>query len=174
MQDLLLRASRIRLVIFDVDGVLTDGRLYFGNDGNETKAFHVRDGHGIRMLMNQGIETAVISGRQAVSVTRRMADLGVSHVQQGVHDKGQAFEELRARLDLPAEAVAFVGDDVIDLPVMTRVGFAVAVADADPFVVRHAHWQTRTAGGRGAVREVAEFILAAQGRLDAERARHLS
>jgi 3-deoxy-D-manno-octulosonate 8-phosphate phosphatase (KDO 8-P phosphatase) len=171
MQDILHKAARIRLVVFDVDGVLTDGRLYFADDGNELKAFHSRDGHGMKMLQNQGIEIAVISGRHSAAVERRMSDLGIPHVYLGIQDKLAAFQELLERRNLNANQVAYVGDDVIDLPVMSRVGLAIAVQDADPFVKRHAHWQTPSCGGQGAVREVCELLLEAHGRLDRERAK---
>ena len=173
MHDLLSKASRIQLVIFDVDGVLTDGRLYLGNDGNEYKAFHIRDGHGIKMLLDAGVEVAIISGRRAASVERRMADLGIRHACLGVQDKRAAFDSLLAQLGLTAEQAAFVGDDLIDLPVMTRVGLAIAVRDADPFVKRHAHWQTPSRGGRGAARDVCELLLEARGQLAALRDRYL-
>jgi len=172
MRDLASKAARIELVIFDVDGVLTDGRLYLGNDGNEYKAFHIRDGHGIKMLLETGVDVAIISGRHAASVERRMADLGIRHVALGVQDKLAAFNSLLARLDLTADQVAFVGDDLIDLPVMSRVGLAVAVQDADPFVKQHAHWQTPSPGGRGAAREVCELLLEARGQLAALRDRY--
>ena len=173
MRDVLSKAARIQLVIFDVDGVLTDGRLYLGNDGNEYKAFHIRDGHGIKMLLEAGLEVAVISGRRAASVERRMADLGIRHAWLGVQDKRAAFDSLLTQLGLTAEQAAFVGDDLIDLPVMTRVGLAIAVRDADPFVQRHAHWQTPSRGGRGAAREVCELLLEARGQLAALRDRYL-
>ena len=173
MRDVFSKAAQIQLVIFDVDGVLTDGRLYLGNDGNEYKAFHIRDGHGIKMLLETGVEVAIISGRQAASVERRMADLGIRHAWLGVQDKRAAFDSLLTQLGLTAEQAAFVGDDLIDLPVMTRVGLAIAVQDADPFVQRHAHWQTLSRGGRGAAREVCELLLEARGQLTTLRNRYL-
>jgi 3-deoxy-D-manno-octulosonate 8-phosphate phosphatase (KDO 8-P phosphatase) len=173
MQDLLQKAAQIELLVLDVDGVLTDGRLYLADDGNEFKAFHSRDGHGLKMLQRQGVAIAVISGRRSRAVERRMADLGISQVQLGVDDKLAAFIQLLGERGLTAEQVAYVGDDVIDLPVMSRVGLAIAVQDADPFVQRHAHWQTPSAGGHGAVREVCELLLEARGRLVEERARYL-
>ena len=173
MRDVLGKAAQIQLVIFDVDGVLTDGRLYLGNDGNEYKAFHIRDGHGIRMLLDAGIEVAVISGRHAASVERRLADLGIRHAYLGVQDKRAAFDSLLARLELTAGQVAYVGDDLIDRPVMNRVGLAIAVRDADPFVRQHAHWQTPSCGGRGAAREVCELLLEARGQLTTLRNRYL-
>ncbi|HXH04732.1 MAG TPA: 3-deoxy-manno-octulosonate-8-phosphatase KdsC [Candidatus Competibacteraceae bacterium] len=173
-EDLYRRAAAVRLLVLDVDGVLTDGRLYYGDDGHEYKAFHIRDGHGIKMLQAQGVPVAVISGRRAASVERRLGELGVAHAWLGTENKDEAFAELLARLGLAAEQVAYVGDDLIDLPVMSRVGLAIAVADADPFVVEHAHWRTARPGGLGAVREVCELILAAQGRLGVERTRYLA
>ncbi len=174
MQDLLTKAALIQLVIFDVDGVLTDGRLYLGSDGSEFKAFHVRDGHGIKMLLEAGVEVALISaGRNTAAVERRMADLGIRHAYLGTGDKLAAFDDLRGRLNLSPERIAYVGDDLIDLPVMTRVGLAIAVQDADPFVKRHAHWQTPNRGGRGAVRDVCELLLEAHGQLDNLRGRYL-
>ena len=173
MCDVLSKAAQIQLVIFDVDGVLTDGRLYLGNDGNEYKAFHIRDGHGIRMLLDAGVEVAIISGRHAASVERRMTDLGILHAYLGVQDKLAAFNSLLVRLGLTAGQVAYVGDDLIDLPVMGRVGLAIAVRDADPFVQQHAHWQTPSRGGRGAAREVCELLLEARDQLAAARARYL-
>ena len=131
MRDILCKATQIQLVIFDVDGVLTDGHLYLGNDGNEYKAFHIRDGHGIKMLLEAGVEVAIISGRHAAWVERRMTDLGIRHAYLGVQDKLAAFNSLQARLGVDADQVAYVGDDLIDLPVMTRVGLAIAVQDAE-------------------------------------------
>lgn len=165
MQDILEKAAQIRLVIFDVDGVLTDGGLYFDESGRENKVFHARDGHGIKMLQGAGVELAVISGRRTEAVTHRMAGLGVRHVYQGQQDKLPAFYELLNRLQINPEQTAYVGDDVVDLPIMLRVGLAVAVQDAHPLVIRHAHWQTPCPGGRGAARDVCELILDAQGKL---------
>ncbi len=167
------RAARVRLVIFDVDGVLTDGSLYIGDDGNEYKAFNARDGHGIVMLRESGVELAVISGRRSEVVRLRMEGLGVAHVYQGRREKLPAYEELTRILSLEDAAVAYVGDDVIDLPVMRRVGLAIAVADAHPLVRQHAHWCTDATGGRGAAREVCERIMAAQGTLEAAMRHYL-
>ncbi|MDX1655028.1 MAG: 3-deoxy-manno-octulosonate-8-phosphatase KdsC [Candidatus Competibacteraceae bacterium] len=171
--DIRQRAARIRLLVLDVDGVLTDGRLYFGNNGEELKAFHIRDGHGIKMLQRHGVEVAVISGRHAPATQRRMSDLGVGHILLGVDNKAAALQALLQQLDLTPEEAAFVGDDLIDLPALIRVGLAVAVADADAFVALHAHWRTHSRGGHGAVREVCELILEARGLLDQERTRYL-
>jgi len=158
------RAQKIRLVIFDVDGVLTDGRLLVHADGSESKAFYVRDGLGIKRMQKAGIPCAIISGRRSESVVHRARELNIEHVYQGVGDKDRVFAELLSELDIDATAVAFVGDDVIDVPVMERVGFAIAVADAEPEVAAIAHWRTSRRGGMGAAREVCELILAAQNR----------
>ncbi|MGE5154359.1 MAG: 3-deoxy-manno-octulosonate-8-phosphatase KdsC [Bdellovibrio bacteriovorus] len=173
MRDILERAARIRLVIFDVDGVLTDGSLYLGDDGQEYKAFNSRDGHGMVTLQETGVLLAVITGRSSEVVRIRMESLGVAHVYQGRRDKLPAYEELKATLGLADGDVAYVGDDVVDLPIMRRVGLAIAVADAHPLVRQHAHWSTGTGGGRGAAREVCELILEAQGNLDRITTRYL-
>ena len=165
MQDILEKAARIRLVVFDVDGVLTDGSLYLGDDGQEYKAFHSRDGHGMKLLQESGVEIGIITGRTSKVVEHRMASLGIAHVYQGQLDKLPAFRDLTEKLGLAPEAVAYVGDDVVDLPIMVRVGLAIAVADAHPLVARHAHWQTASPGGRGAARDVCELILEARGKL---------
>ncbi|HSJ49362.1 MAG TPA: 3-deoxy-manno-octulosonate-8-phosphatase KdsC [Gammaproteobacteria bacterium] len=173
MKDILEKAARIRLLIFDVDGVLTDGSLFLGDDGQEYKAFHSRDGHGIKMLLSHGMEVAIITGRTSEVVKHRMANLGVSRLYQGQHDKTEAFRELLAEMDLSADQVAYVGDDVVDLPVMRQVGLAIAVQDAHPLVKKHAHWQTPSGGGRGAGRDVCEMLLEAMGKLDEEMAKYL-
>jgi 3-deoxy-D-manno-octulosonate 8-phosphate phosphatase (KDO 8-P phosphatase) len=166
MQDILDRAARIKLIIFDVDGVLTDGRLILGDDGQEYKAFHSRDGHGMKLLQGSGVDIGIITGRSSRVVELRMASLGVQHVYQGQEQKLPAFEALIDKLGLRAEQVAYVGDDVVDLPIMCRVGLAVAVADAHPLVLKHSHWQTAHGGGKGAARDVCELIMEAQGTLD--------
>ena len=163
--EVLALAAKLRLVIFDVDGVLTDGRLYFTPDGQEFKGFHARDGHGIKLLQSTGVETAVISGRSSPAVGLRMESLGIRHVYQGRQDKREAFEELLAALALAPEQAAHVGDDLLDLPLMRRVGLAVAVADAHPGVREHAHWITALPGGAGAAREVCDLVMEAQGTL---------
>lgn len=167
MSNALERAANVKLVAFDVDGVLTDGGLYIGDNGVEYKAFYSRDGHGMRMLMDSGIAVGIITGRESQLVTDRMNALGVSHVYQGRREKGPAFESLMRETGLSSEQIAFVGDDVMDLPVMKRAGLAVAVADAHPLVVEHAHWRTPSPGGRGAVRDVCELVMQAHGSLDA-------
>ncbi len=168
LKDVLEKAARIRLLIFDVDGVLTDGSLYFTEDGKEYKAFNSRDGHGIKMLLGHGVEIAVITGRTSNIVVHRMNNLGIRHVYQGRLDKTPAFEELTADLGISPQDTAYVGDDIVDLPVMRRVGLAIAVQDAHPFVKQHAHWLTPKPGGRGAARDVCELILEAKGKLDDE------
>ena len=134
MQDILEKAARIELVVFDVDGVLTDGSLYLGDDGQEYKAFHSRDGHGMKLLQAAGIEIGIITGRTSRVVEHRMASLGIKHVYQGQLEKLPAFQDLIRKLDLAPQNVAYVGDDVVDLPIMVRVGLAIAVADAHPLV----------------------------------------
>ena len=165
--EVMKKAAAIRLAIFDVDGVLTDGGLIFDEAGRENKIFNSRDGHGMKMLQSSGVELAVISGRRTEAVTHRMAGLGIRHVYQGQQDKLPAFYELLDKLQITPQQTAYVGDDVVDLPIMLHVGLAVAVQDAHDLLIEHAHWCTRHAGGRGAVRDVCELILEAQGKLQA-------
>jgi len=165
MQDILNKAKAIRLVIFDVDGVLTDGSLFIGDDGQEYKAFNSRDGHGMKMLQQGGVQIAIITGRTSEVVRHRIRDLGIKLVYQGQRDKNEAFENLMEKLSIQPEQIAYVGDDVVDLPVMSRVGLAIAVQDAHSMVKQHAHWQTPSGGGQGAARDVCEMILEAQGKL---------
>jgi 3-deoxy-D-manno-octulosonate 8-phosphate phosphatase (KDO 8-P phosphatase) len=167
MQDILAKAKEIQLVIFDVDGVLTDGSLFLGDDGQEYKAFHSRDGHGMKMLQHYGVVIGIITGRTSDVVSLRMKNLGVEHVYQGKQQKLPAYEALRDKLGLQDHQIAYVGDDVVDLPIMRRVGLAIAVNDAHPLVIQHAHWQTPHGGGRGAARDVCEMIMEAQGQLQA-------
>ena len=173
MKDLSEKAARIRLLIFDVDGVLTDGSLFVGDDGQEYKAFNSRDGHGIKMLLKYGVEIAIITGRTSRVVEYRMANLGITHVYQGKLDKLPAYEELRGKLGISPEETAYVGDDVVDLPVMRRVGLAIAVQDAHPLVRQHSHWQTPSTGGRGAARDVCEMLMEAKGVLREELGHYL-
>ncbi len=173
MQDILEKASHIKLVIFDVDGVLTDGSLYIDAEGRELKVFHSRDGHGMKMLQNSGVDIAVITARTSEAVAHRMTSLNIKHVYQGQQDKLAAFTVLLEKLALDAQHVAYVGDDVIDLPVMQRVGLAIAVQDAHYLVKKHAHWQTPSVGGRGAARDVCEMVMEAQGTLEAQLDRYL-
>ncbi|TCV98768.1 3-deoxy-manno-octulosonate-8-phosphatase KdsC [Biostraticola tofi] len=165
-QAILRRASDIRLLICDVDGVMSDGLIYMGNHGEELKAFNVRDGYGIRCLLTSQVEVAIITGRQATLLEDRCRTLGISHLYQGQSDKTLAFRELLGKLSLTAEQVAYIGDDLIDWPVMSQVGLSVAVADAHPMLLPRADYVTHIAGGRGAVREVCDLLLLAQGKLD--------
>ena len=158
------RARAVRLAIFDVDGVMTDGTLFIGPQGEVFKAFNILDGHGVKMLQSSGVATAIISGRASEAVTRRAAELDIAHVVQGSQDKSAAFDKLLASLGVQADACAFVGDDLPDLDVMRRCGFAVAVANACDAVKAAAHYVTRASGGRGAVREFCELVLQAQAR----------
>jgi 3-deoxy-D-manno-octulosonate 8-phosphate phosphatase (KDO 8-P phosphatase) len=167
LDDVLERARGVRLAIFDVDGVMTDGTLYIGAQGEAFKAFNILDGHGVKMLQAAGVAAAIISGRASEAVAVRARELAIAHVVQGAADKVAAFERLLAGLRLEPGACAFVGDDLPDLPVMQRCGFAVAVANAAGPVKERAHYVTRAAGGRGAVREFCELVLRAQGKLGA-------
>ncbi|MHB1515552.1 MAG: KdsC family phosphatase [Acidiferrobacteraceae bacterium] len=167
-------ASLIRLVLFDVDGVLTDGRLFLDDTGRETKAFYARDGHGLRMLQMTGVEIGIITGRTSRVVELRAAELGVKHLFQGCRDKLPVYDTLVRECGLTQQAVAFVGDDIVDLPIMARVGLAVAVQDAHYLVKERAHWVTPSAGGCGAARDVCELIMEAQGNYEREFARFLS
>jgi 3-deoxy-D-manno-octulosonate 8-phosphate phosphatase (KDO 8-P phosphatase) len=156
------RASRVRLLVLDVDGVLTDGGLFVSASGEETKRFHVHDGLAMVAARKAGLTIAVLSSRASAAVTRRMAELGVSEVHQGVADKAGALDALRERLGLAASAVAMMGDDLSDLPAMARAGLALAPANAVPEVKRAAHWVARRRGGDGAVREAVEMLLKAR------------
>jgi len=171
---LIEKAAKIKLAVFDVDGVLTDGKLILGESGNEYKSFHARDGHGLVMLLESGCNIAVITARSSKIVAERMASLGIKYVYQGEKDKGGRLMTLIEELGLEREQVAYVGDDVIDLPAMIKVGLPVAVADARPEVKQHADWTTEGSGGLGAVREVCELIMKAQGKFDARIEAYLS
>ena len=157
------RASRIRLLALDVDGVLTDGRLYFDNQGNEHKAFNTRDGLGLRVLQGCGISIALITGRESGIVARRAAQLGIEHVYQGQVDKLTAYMDLLEKTGLQDEQICYAGDDWNDLPVLQRVGLAVTVPAADLAVRERVHWITTLGGGEGAVREICQLLLDAQG-----------
>lgn len=172
--DAMARAARVRLMIFDVDGVLTDGGLFYGPEGECLKRFNVLDGHGIKMLQGTGVATAIISARRSSIVERRAADLGIAHVRQGAHDKRAAFEQLLQETGIEAAACGFVGDDVIDLPILTRIGFAASVPNAHPEVLSRVHYVTRAAGGAGAARELSDFIMRAQGSYEAALAPYLA
>lgn len=173
MQHILERAKKIRAVVFDVDGVLTDGTLYLTDSGEEIKAFNSQDGHGIKMLKASGVNIAIITGRQSRCVDLKAKDWGVTLVYQGAKDKLPAFEALLKKLELDASACAYVGDDLIDLPVMLRCGLAICVPAAPALVKRHAHYVTCLEGGRGAVRETCEMIMQAQDTLDTQLAMYL-
>ncbi|MCX7982675.1 MAG: HAD-IIIA family hydrolase [Syntrophales bacterium] len=153
----------IRLLILDVDGVLTDGRIVFDDEGRESKFFDVRDGHGLKMLMNFGIDVIFMTGRKSRAVDHRARDLGVKEVHQGIWDKLACYEDILRRHQLKDEEVAFIGDDIVDIPVLKRVGFAVAVADAEEETKAFVDYVTSKKGGRGAVREICTLILKAQG-----------
>lgn len=157
------RAKNIAMLILDVDGVLSDGRIYINAQGEESKSFHTLDGHGIKMLQQVGIPTAIITGRDAPSVAFRVRQLGIEHYMAGIGDKKTAFAQLLQKTALRAEQCAYVGDDVVDLPVMTRVGLSIAPPEAHAFVLQHAHHQTIAHAGKGAVREVCDLLLYAQG-----------
>lgn len=162
------KAEKIELLIFDVDGVLTDGSLLLDESGKEYKSFNSRDGLGMVMLRQSGCQIAVISGRSSSAVSERMSKLGIEYVYQGEGDKGKVLQQLLDRLGIKSEATAYLGDDYIDLPAMRRVGFAIAVADAEPLVIEQAHWTSKNSGGRGAAREVCELIMHARGTLDTQ------
>jgi 3-deoxy-D-manno-octulosonate 8-phosphate phosphatase (KDO 8-P phosphatase) len=169
--DVTERARRIKLLLMDCDGVLTDGLLWLTADGDEQKAFHARDGQGISLLHRAGLQTGIITGRTSSAVDRRAQDLKMSYVRQYAKDKIKALEEILADAGVTIDECAYIGDDVADIPVMRRVGFAVAVSDAVEETKQAAHYVTALKGGQGAVREVCDLILKAQGRWDELMAR---
>ncbi len=173
MQDVYLRARPVRLAIFDVDGVLTDGGLHYSDSGEETKIFDVRDGHGMKMLQSSGVALALITSRTSRCVARRAENLGIELVFQGVHDKASAFRALTAKLGLEPSACAYMGDDWVDLPVLTRCGLALSVPEAPAAVRERVHYVTHAPGGRGAAREACELIMQAQGTFEARLAAFL-
>ena len=160
-QQMLKRAASIRLLVLDVDGVLTDGRLYLTEDGSEFKAFHVRDGLGVERLQDSGIRVALVTGRQSRLVARRADELGITEVRQGCSDKAAALRELCESMGIDLAFAAHMGDDLPDLPPMQLAGLGIAVADAHPQVIAAADWVTRRGGGQGAVREMCDLILQA-------------
>ena len=174
MDAVLERARGVRLMLFDVDGVLTDGRLYYNDAGEELKAFSSLDGHGIKMLMASGIDTAILTGRRSRVVEHRAKNLGITHVLQGVEDKGSAFLVLVDVLKLDPSRCGYMGDDVVDLPVLRRCGFAVTTRESSELMQRHAHFVATRPAGAGAAREVCELIMRAQGTLDAALACYLA
>ncbi len=169
-QKIINKAKAIRLLLLDVDGVLTDGCLYYGNNGEELKAFNIQDGLGIKLLQRNGIQVGIITGRTSTLLTRRATELGIELVVQGREDKLTALQETlkktQEQYNYKMEEIAFLGDDLPDVAVIRQVGLGVAVANAREFVVKNSHWQTSTKGGCGAVRELAEMILQAQDKLD--------
>lgn len=167
-------ARRVKLMVFDVDGVLTDGTLWYGPSGEALKAFHVSDGHGIRMLIESGVRVALLTGRKSAAVATRAAELGIENVMQGVDDKRRLFDELLATLALRAEQAGYMGDDVVDLPVLSRCGFACAPREAAELVRSRVHYVTTASGGRGAVREVCDLIMQAQKTLETVLRSYLS
>ncbi|GLS92187.1 3-deoxy-D-manno-octulosonate 8-phosphate phosphatase [Psychromonas marina] len=160
------RATQIKLLICDVDGVFSDGRIYLGNDGEELKAFHTKDGFGMKAIMQMGIEIAIITGRQSNIVENRMQALGVTHIMQGIEDKMSAYQSLLNKLNLTSNEVAYIGDDVVDLAVMQACGLGIAVFDAHPLVLQGADLITTTKGGFGAVREICDLFLQCHSQLN--------
>ena len=172
--DALVRARRVRLMIFDVDGVLTDGRLWYGAEGEVLKSFHTLDGHGLKLLGLAGIATAILSGRESAAVTRRASELGIAHVLQGIERKGSAFDALLAKLGLSAPEAGCMGDDVMDLPVLRRCGLACAPHEAHARVLDCAHLITSAPAGAGAAREICDLLMQSQDSLQAALARYLA
>ncbi len=162
----------IKALIMDVDGVLTDGRIIFDSNGVESKQFDVRDGHGLKMLARSGVTLALLTGRRSPVVTKRAEELGIEIVYQRCYDKVKAYHQIRERLGLSDPEVAYIGDDVVDIPVLLKVGFAATVADADPDVVPVVDWQSSLPGGRGAVRELCHLIMQTQGSWDKAMAKY--
>jgi len=162
------RAKSIRLIAFDVDGIMTDGGLYLSDSGEEFKRFNSLDGHGLKMLKSSGVELAIITGRSSRCVELRAKNLGITHLYQGIQDKLNAMQSLLTQLHIAPENAAFMGDDVVDLPAMNHVGLAISVPDATPVVRDRSHYITSRRGGHGAVREVCELLMSAQGTLEAQ------
>lgn len=173
LPDAIMRARKIKLIAFDVDGVMTDGTLYLADDGQEYKGFNSLDGHGLKMLKSTGVELAIVTGRTSRVVECRAKNLGITLVHQGAHDKLAVYESLCRELQLSCEETAFMGDDVVDLPVMRRAGLSIAVPSAPDLVKAHSHYITGRAAGRGAVREACEFLMQAQGSFDSAMAPYL-
>lgn len=167
-------AAQLKLMAFDVDGVLTDGTLWFTSAGDEMKGFSSSDGHGLKMLREGGVELALITGRRSRAVELRAENLGITQLRQGVEDKRAALLELAARMGVAPAQCGYMGDDVVDLPILRACGFAATVSEGEPLVKRHVQYVASRPAGHGAVREVCEFILAAQGKLDALMARYLA
>lgn len=164
--DIWQRAKKIKLLICDVDGVFSDGRIYLNNSGEETKAFHTRDGYGVRSALTSGINVAVITGRKSQIVENRMSALGIKDIYQGIDNKFVPYEALIKQYNVAADEVAYIGDDMVDLPVMKVVGLAVCVADGHPFVRMHCHMTTNIKGGHGALRELTDLLLLSQDKFE--------
>lgn len=173
MNELLEKAKKIKCLICDVDGVLTNGLLHLDNNGNELKSFHVQDGMGLKLLMAAGIEVAVITTARNAVVDHRMQQLGITHYYKGQVDKRNAYQQLKEHLNLRDEEIAYIGDDLPDLPLIQQAGLGVAVANAVPPVKEFAYWQTEHSGGSGAVRELCDLILSAQDKTDLALAGYL-
>jgi len=170
---LLSRAKLVRLIAFDVDGVMTDGGLYYSDSGEEFKRFNSLDGHGLKMLRASGVEVAIITGRASRCVEARAKNLGIAHVYQGVENKLEAMSDLLNKLKLTRDAAAYMGDDVVDLGVMRHVGLSISVPESPQLVREHSDYVTQRSGGHGAVREACELIMSAQGTLDVQLAPYL-
>ncbi|WP_114327471.1 3-deoxy-manno-octulosonate-8-phosphatase KdsC [Candidatus Colwellia aromaticivorans] len=165
-ESILVKAKKIKLLVCDVDGVFSDGRIYLGNDGEELKAFHTKDGFGIKALGSSGVAVAIITGRRSAIVAKRMATLNVKHIIQGQEDKLPALLTLAKELAISINEIAYIGDDMPDLPCIMQVGLGIAVQDAHPMVITKADYTTFVRGGFGAVREVCDLIMQCQGSLD--------
>lgn len=166
MKEIIDKAKSIRLAIFDVDGVLTSGKLFYGPNGLEYKEFHVHDGQGMKYLQKSGIEIGIITACKSKAVAMRMKDLGIQYVYQGTLEKLPAFEDLKQKLCLENNQIAYVGDDIPDLPIIKQVGLGITVADAPLIMQQHADWVTKASGGNGAVREVCDLIMHSQGKYE--------
>ena len=163
--DVVERARKIRLMVFDVDGVLTDGKLWYGEQGEALKQFHVLDGYGLKMLATNGFTVALMTAREGPILARRAAELGLAHLYQGLRDKASALVDLAQKEGIALEAVGYMGDDVIDLAAMQRAGFAATVPHAPAYIAQAAHWVSTTHGGQGAVRQCCDLLMASQGKL---------
>lgn len=168
------KTKQVKLLLLDVDGVMSDGKISFTNTGEEIKSFNTLDGHGIKMLRQSGVEVGIITGRQSQIVEKRAQDLGIHLLIQGREDKYTAMQELLEQHPCPLENIAFLGDDYPDLTVMTRVGLSLSVANAHPEVIKRSHWQTQRRGGEGAVRETCDFIMQAQNTYESALEKYLS
>ena len=174
MQNVLNKAAAVKLLILDVDGVMTDGRIYFTPTGEEMKSFHTLDGHGLKMLQKSGVKVAIITGRDAPCVAHRAKNLNIDYYYAGIADKHSCFQKLLQESGISPEQCAYMGDDVVDLPVMLRVGLTIAPPQAHSYVLKRALFITKAAAGAGAVREACEFILSAQNNLETAMAEYLS